>query len=65
MKLLKGLTDKLTGTIGYLAEGALEVFSPDHDSPPPEIGTQSYSGEDYHPSKKDHYGEPVAKVTKP
>lgn len=58
MKLLTGLSN----TIGYLTEGALEVFSPNHDSLPPAIGTQSYSGEQYCPSKTNHYQEPVAKM---
>lgn len=61
MKLLTGLFN----TIGYLTEGALEVFSPNHDSPPPAIGTQAYSGEEYHPSKKNYYQEPVAKTPTP
>jgi len=60
MKLLKGLAE----TIGYLAEGALEIFSPGHDSPPPAVGTQPYSGEGYRPSKKDYYRQPVAKMSK-
>lgn len=48
MKLLKGIAD----TVGYLTEGALEIFSPNHDASPPEIGTQPYSGEAYHPTRK-------------
>ncbi len=47
MKLLKGLVDAL----GYIAEGALELFSPNHDSYPL-AGIQPYSGEIYRSSKK-------------
>ncbi len=58
MKFLQGLVNSL----GYLAEGSLEIFSPNHDSYPA-VGIQPYSGEAYHPSKKSHYHIPVAKMT--
>ncbi len=58
MKLLNGLVSSL----GYLAEGSLELFSPNHDSYPT-VGIQPYSGEAYRPSKKSHYQDPVAKMT--
>ncbi len=61
MKVFTSLVDVL----GYLTEGALELFSPNHDSYPL-VGVQPYSGEAYHPSKKSkksHYLEPVAKVS--
>lgn len=47
MKLLKAFADAL----GYIAEGALELFSPNHDSYPL-VGIQPYSGEVYRPSRK-------------
>lgn len=59
MKVFKGLIDSL----GYIAEASLEIFSPNHDSYPA-VGIQPYSGEAYHPSKKSHYLEPVAKMLK-
>lgn len=60
MKLLKGFVSAL----GYLAEGSLEIFSPNHDSYPV-VGLQPYSGEAYHPSKKSRHLQPVAKMAKP
>ncbi len=59
MKLFTGFTSAL----GYIAEGSLEIFSPNHDSYPL-AGVQPYSGEVYHPSKKSHYLQPVAKMSK-
>ncbi len=58
MKILNALAS----TIGYVAEGALELFSPNHDSYPL-VGIQPYSGEAYHPSKKSHYVKSVAEVS--
>lgn len=60
MKLLQGLVNAL----GYLAEGSLEIFSPNHDSYPL-VGIQPYSGEAYRPHKKSHYLQPVARMLKP
>lgn len=50
MKLLKALVDAL----GYIAEGALELFSPNHDSYPL-VGVQPYSGTIYRRSRKYRY----------
>ena len=49
MKIIKGLVD----TLGYITEGSLEIFSPNHDSYPV-VGIQPYSGEIYRPNKKSH-----------
>lgn len=49
MKVVKALID----TLGYLTEGALEIFSPNHDSYPL-AGLQPYSGDIYRSSRKSH-----------
>ncbi|MGB3297299.1 MAG: hypothetical protein WBA76_03440 [Phormidesmis sp.] len=41
------LYSALKDSISYIVEGALELFSPDHDNYPPLIGAQSYSGDIY------------------
>lgn len=58
MKVVKALID----TLGYLTEGALEIFSPNHDSYPL-AGLQPYSGDIYRPSRKSHYSRPIAKIS--
>ena len=54
--------DALVESIGYLAEGSLEIFSSHHDDYP-SVGIQPYSGDVYRPHKKSHYSEPVAKIS--
>lgn len=60
---------EVVNAIGYITEGSLEIFSPNHDSYPA-TGIQPYSGEAYYSYGKHHgkshrkyYSKPVAKVS--
>lgn len=42
-------------TIAYIAEGVLELFSPNHDNYPPLVGAQPYSGDVYSRKQRSKY----------
>lgn len=45
----------LKSVITYIAEGVLELFSPNHDNYPPLVGAQPYSGEIYSRKQRHKY----------